>query len=166
MSIKWIGVIIGASLLTALVFFYNAYTESLVDKGKLITVNTQLENTVNYIDDSIKITDKYITEYVSEANIEKINQEQTRAGVIDEYLHLSKGELNNEPAIKPVETTTGISSVQNNVSYKAMDNPSDLAALRALSIRMFERYCAAGSPDKTCNSKNITDGLPSSSATN
>lgn len=156
-NIKWfewmfIGIVIAGGL--GLRFFYIAYTEQLKENGGLIADNSQLQQTIEVKDKSHAITDNVVTEYHATKDDELREMEQSRTGVIDEYINLSgQDKVSKETAEpRPLEKTRDIPTWEPKTTI--VESPAvvtDHRALRTLASRMQQHYCRAKRLDETCS---------------
>ncbi|BEG72409.1 virion structural protein [Pseudomonas phage PA1C] len=158
-NIKWfnwvfIGIVITGGL--GLLFFYNQYTDQLVHNGSLVEKNGQLEVKVEMQGKSAAITDETVTQYTTQKVDELRELEQSRAGVIDEYINLSGQSGVSWPTTEnvPVEKTRD-EPIRKNPTTAIKDNGSvtDDVALITLANRMYEHYCKAKRLDPQCGTK-------------
>lgn len=156
-NIKWfewmfIGLVIAGAL--GLKFFYSAYTEELKTNGGLTAQNSQLQQTIEVKDESHAITDSVVTEYHVKKDDELREMEQSRTGVIDEYINLS----GQDKATQEVVKSTPMEEIRDNPirvdKTPVMESTivdANNRALTTLANRMQQHYCKAKRLDETCH---------------
>ena len=158
-NIKWfnwvfIGIVIIGGL--GLLFFYNQYTSQLVTTGSLTEKNSQLNSTIEKQDKSSAITDETVTQYTTKKIEELRELEQSRAGVIDEYINLSGQPETRQPSKEIVRVEEiGDKPIQKDspTTSEASNPVTDNTALGVLSDRMHEHYCRAKRMEPQCGTR-------------
>lgn len=158
-NIKWfnwvfIGIVITGGL--GLWFFYNQYTDELVHNGALVEKNGQLEIKVEMQGKSAAITDETVSQYTTQKVDELRELEQSRAGVIDEYINLSGHAGVKWPTAKDVSVEKAREEpIRSSLTSTAetTSGVTDDIALATLANRMHEHYCKAKRLDAQCGTK-------------
>lgn len=110
-------------------FLFKAYTGGLVDQGALQQNNVTLQQNVEHIQQSAVITDKVVSEYVSNVNDSKQQTETLRKEAVNDY-------------INKVKPTAPVQSV---------GLPDGADRVIGLAHSMHENYCRARPKDTRCS---------------
>lgn len=152
-TIKWYEWVLITVLVMGSVGAYliwNKYDELRDVVANVNANNAQLIEKSDYKDQSAAITDKVVTEFVQEQSDVQVQQEQSRYGVIDEYINMSGGSAIKYPepiavVSKPVEKS--VSRPEKKVEApptRSRDSDAAVAArLGTLAGGMRKHYCAA-----------------------
>lgn len=118
---------------------WKLYTNNLVENGSLQTENGTLQQNVTHVEQSAKITDSVVTDYVTEAKASQLATDTLRKETIHEYVKKI------EPVV-PAKETTPKSAV-----------PDGADRVGILADRMHENYCRARPKDTRCSAVNPND---------
>jgi hypothetical protein len=149
-NIKWfewllIGVMITIALASYGIWIkYDKNRDQLAAKKADITVLAQ-DAVVR--DQSATITDNVVTELIQDKQDEKLEQDKSRTGAIDEYLNLAREpervQKPEAPPPPPPKTTGGKREVKDRPTGSSTDVSRDHDRLSVLANRMHDKYCAA-----------------------
>lgn len=120
-------------------YAFHQYNTTLVDNGKLITQNATLTDNVNYGEWSQAITDKVVTEFVTQKIQTNTTTAQVRKEAIDEYFKEDDKKVIHSESTKP-QTDDG-----------------EPARVAKLANSMLVYYCTARPEDARCNPVSPTD---------
>lgn len=118
---------------------WKLYTNNLVENGSLQTENGTLQQNVTHVEQSAKITDSVVTDYVTEAKASQLATDNLRKETIHEYVKKI------EPVVPAKETTP------------KTDVPDGADRVGILADRMHENYCRARPQDTRCSAVNPKD---------
>ena len=144
---EWLGIGIVVLMLSVGYLVWNKYDERTLQVGGLSTANEVLTETVKYKDQSATISDQVVAEFVKEKEDVKVELQQSREGVIDDYINMA--ERSTTEAVKPVVVVPAKPAknqppeVQVRATEPKIDNVSDTARISVLAERMHEHYCKA-----------------------
>ena len=119
-------------LLAAGVFFYKSYTSELVEKGAMQSNNVTLQQNVDHVEQSAKITDTVVSDFVDESKKSQQTTVKLRKEALNEYINKI------EPKVVPKATE------------QSDAKPDGADRIGVLAKRMHENYCRARPEDARC----------------
>ncbi|MNE79801.1 hypothetical protein D3C80_1763220 [compost metagenome] len=109
--------------------------------------NSVLTETVKYKDQSATISDQVVADFVQEKEDVKEELQQSREGVIDDYIDMATAPTSPPPAVvmdvPKAKVTTRPKTTQARPTTEVSDDTGDLARISLMANRMHEHYCAA-----------------------
>lgn len=126
----YVGIIL--VLLATSWFLYKSYTNGLVEQGALQSSNVTLQNNVDYVEKSAKITDKVVNDFVTESRESKLKNDIIRKEALNEYIN----KVEPKVLVKPISQAPKV--------------PDDADRIDGLAKRMLENYCRARPEDARC----------------
>lgn len=126
----YVGVIV--VLLATGWFFFKAYSHGLVEKGSLETSNVTLQQNVDHVEQSAKITDNVVSDFVDESKKSQQTTVKLRKEALNEYINKI------EPKVVPKATE------------QSDAKPDGADRIGVLAKRMHENYCRARPEDARC----------------
>lgn len=130
----YVGVIV--VLLATGWFFFKAYSNGLVEKGSLETSNVTLQQNVDHVEQSAKITDTVVTDFVNESKKSQQTTDKLRKEALNEYINKI------EPKVVP------------KAAEPSDAKPDGADRVGVLAKRMHENYCRARPEDARCHPVN------------
>lgn len=144
---EWLLVGIVVTMLGVSYLLWNKYDKRTEQVGGMIVENSVLTETVKYKDQSATISDQVVTEFVQEKEDVKAELEQSREGVIDDYINMATATTVAGPAtvvdVPKTKVTTRPKATQVRPTTEISDSVSDAARINILANRMHEHYCQA-----------------------
>jgi hypothetical protein len=113
-------------------FFFKAYSTSLVEKGSLETSNVTLQQNVDHVEQSAKITDKVVNDFVDDSKKSQQTTVKLRKEALNEYINKI------EPKVVPKAVE------------QSPAQPDGADRVGVLAKRMHENYCRARPEDARC----------------
>jgi len=142
---EWLLIGVVVAMLGAGYTLWNKYEAKTEQLGASQVVTDVLSESVKIKDASATITDEVVTGFVQSQTDEKAKLEQSRKGVIDEYINMATRDAEPAKPVIPIAKTPAVGSSPPKVNAPvrpAGTSPSD-ARLGVLSARMHEHYCKA-----------------------
>ncbi|WDS62249.1 hypothetical protein [Pseudomonas phage D6] len=133
---------------------WDKYEKRTEQVGGLITENSVLTETVKYQDQSATISDQVVTEFVQQKEDVKEELQQSREGVIDDYIDMATAPVVPAPSVdKPkAKVATRPKAVENRPAPERPVASSDADRIVLLANRMHDHYCKAAPERGTgCN---------------
>uniref|UniRef100_A0AB39CD82 Rz-like spanin n=1 Tax=Pseudomonas phage RVTF4 TaxID=3236931 RepID=A0AB39CD82_9VIRU len=147
-GIQWfewllIGVVI--AMLGAGYILWDKYEKKVEQVGSAQVTNSVLSETVKYKDASATITDEVVTSFVQSQTDEKAELEQSRKGVIDEYIDLATRDAEPTTPAVPVAETPKVGSTppKANTTNRSTGPVDDTSRIGVIAERMHQHYCKA-----------------------
>lgn len=143
---EWLLVGVVVAMLGAGYILWNKYDAKTEQLGGIKAENAVLSETVKYKDASATITDEVVTSFVQSQTDEKAELEQSRKGVIDEYIDLAT--RTDEPPVQSAPVVAKTPPVRQpppkaNTTDRSPGDSDSVTAIGALAQRMHEHYCKA-----------------------
>jgi hypothetical protein len=148
-SLQWFEWLLIGCLVAVLgvsTVLWNKYDARTEQAGSLKTENSTLTETVKYKDQSATISDQVVTEFVQEKEDVKEEMQQSREGVIDEYINMatSQAAIPTPVVDKPkAKVATRSKATQDRPTTKDVDPIGDAARIGLMADRLHQHYCAA-----------------------
>jgi hypothetical protein len=143
---EWLLIGIVVTMLGASWLIWNKYDERTLEVGGMKVENSVLTETVKYKDQSATISDQVVAEFVQDKEDAKAELEQSREGVIDDYINMATATTVAPATVVDVpktKVTTRPKATQTRPATKASDDTGDLARISLMANRMREHYCTA-----------------------
>jgi hypothetical protein len=126
------------------IVLWNKYDQRTEQVGGIKVENSVLTETVKYKDESATISDKVVTGFVTEKEDVKEEMQQSREGVIDEYINMATNPAPVPHVDKPkVPVATRPKTNETRPTTENADPIGDAARISIMANRMHEHYCAA-----------------------
>lgn len=151
---EWLFIGVVVAMLGAGYILWNKYEDKTEQLGGAKVVNEVLTETVKYKDASATITDAVVTEFVQSDNDAKVELEQSRKGVIDEYINMATGTAEPPAPVVPEKVAPPPKVVPSADKVRPTPVGTNVtgadARIDALAERMQQHYCKAA-PERGLN---------------
>jgi hypothetical protein len=157
---EWLLIGIVVTMLGVSYLLWNKYDERTEQIGGIKVENSVLTETVKYKDQSATISDQVVAEFVQEKEDVKAELEQSREGVIDDYINMATAPTVAFPApavdVPKAKVTTRPEATQARPTTEVSNATGDSDRISLLANRMHEHYCKAA-PERGvgCNAVGI-----------
>lgn len=147
---EWLLIGVVVTMLGAGYLLWNKYDDRSQQVGSLVTENNALVETVEIQNQSATISDQITATFVQQKEDEKVELQQSREGVIDDYVDMvsDKGP-DPTPVLEKPKTKVTVPSKTVQVWTTKPEPVVDpaVARINLLANRMHTHYCRA-SPDR------------------
>jgi len=143
---EWLLVGVVVAMLGVGYLVWDKYDKRTEQVGGLKTENSVLTETVKYQDQSATISDQVVAEFVQQKEDAKEELQQSREGVIDDYIDMATAPAPVPTPIvdKPKATVaTRPKATQDRPAPKESYDSSADSRIELLANRMHEHYCRA-----------------------
>jgi hypothetical protein len=141
---EWLLIGIVVAMLGVSYVLWSKYDQRTEQVGGIKVENSVLTETVKYKDQSATISDQVVTKFVTEKEDVKEELQQSREGVIDEYINMATSPAAVPHVDKPkVQVATRPKTNETGPATESSDPISDAARISIMANRMHEHYCAA-----------------------
>lgn len=143
---EWLLIGTVVTMLGVSYLLWNKYDQRTEQIGGIKVENSVLTETVKYKDQSATISDQVVAEFVQEKEDVKAEQEQSREGVIDDYINLATAPTVATATVVDVpkaKVTTRPKATQARPATEVPDDTGVNARLSLMANRMHEHYCTA-----------------------
>lgn len=143
---EWLLIGIVVAMLGAGYILWGKYEKKTEQLATASATNSVLSETAKYKDASATITDEVVASFVQSQTDEKAELEQSRKGVIDEYIDMATGtECSPEPTVEPIAKPPAVSKrpTETHTANRSPGDSDDTVRIGAIAARMHDHYCKA-----------------------